>query len=268
MENYKFHPLSELFPLMTQDGIRELVLDMKNNGQEEAIVLFEGKILDGRNRYLACKMFNIIPIFEELKKGIDPLTFIISKNLYRSHLNTAQRCEIALKLLKIERKKAKARQIRTQFNGKTENNIPKYKSVCTNLLPTDYDQVKGKAIDISAKKVDVSPTTLRKVIQIKKVAKEDPKIKRKWEKAKANKEETEDKLSIESIYQEIKKKEGKEKLTEKRDSNSNNQVTCKDCKRIIQIAPCPHCMGQVIICHKKTYFLVRKSDANPCDLFL
>ncbi len=65
--------------------------------------------IDGRNRYLACKMFNIIPIFEELKEGIDPLTFIISKNLHRRHLNTAQKCEIALKLLKIERKKAKVR---------------------------------------------------------------------------------------------------------------------------------------------------------------
>jgi len=240
MENYEFHPLSELFPLMTQDGIRELGIDMKNNGQKEAIVLFEGKILDGRNRYLACKMFNIIPIFKELKEGIDPLTFIISKNLYRRHLNTAQKCEIALKLLRIERKKAKARQIRTQFNGKTESNIPKYKSVRNNMLPHDYDQVKGKAVNISAKKVDVSPTTLRKVIKIKKVAKKDPEIKKKWEKAKANEEETEDKLSIESIYQKIKKKENKEKTTEKGNSNSNNKVTCKDCKRIIQIAPCPH----------------------------
>ena len=148
-------------------------------------------------------MFNIVPIFEKLKEGIDPLTFIISKNLYRRHLNTAQKCEIALKLLKIEREKAKTRQIRIQFNGKTENNIPKYKSVRNNMLPTDYDQVKGKAVNISAKKVDVSPTTLGKVIKIKKVAKEDPEIKKKWEKVKAKEEESEDKLSIESIYQEI-----------------------------------------------------------------
>ncbi len=126
--------------------------------------------------------------------------------------------------------------MRTQFNGKTENNIPKYKSVCNNLLPTDYDQVKGKAVNISAKKVDVSPTTLRKVIKIKKVAKEDPEIKKKWEKAKANEEETEDKLSIESIYREIKKKEKKEKTTEKGNSNSNNKATCKDCKRIISFS--------------------------------
>ena len=96
--------------------------------------------------------------------------------------------------------------------------------------------MKGKAVNISAKKVDVSPTTLGKVIKIKKVAKEDPEIKKKWEKVKAKEEESEDKLSIESIYQEIKKKENKEKTTEKSNSNSNNKATCKDCKKIIQIA--------------------------------
>lgn len=102
----EFHPLSEFFPLMNQEGLRELGLEMKNNGQEEAIVLFEGKILDGHNRYLACKMVSIIPVFDELTENIDPLTFILGKNLYRSHLNTAQRCEIILRLLRIKRKKS------------------------------------------------------------------------------------------------------------------------------------------------------------------
>jgi len=238
MQNYEFHPLSAIFPLMNQEGIRELGLDMKNNGQEDAIVLFEGKILDGRNRYFACKMFEIITKFEELKEGIDPLTFIISKNLHRRHLNTAQRCEIALKLLRIERKKAKARQIRTQFKQKSKNNNLKSKeTVRVTLPPTENDLEKGKSIEITAKKANVSSRTLKKAIKIKEAAEKEPEIEKKWEKAKQNK------LSIESIYQEIKKKEGKEKKTEKGNSNSNNKATCKDCKRIIQIAPCPCCMG-------------------------
>lgn len=121
---------------------------------------------------------------------------------------------------------------------------------------------KGRSIEIIAKKVNIAPKTLKKAIKIKKAAENDPKIQEKWEKAKQNK------LSIESIYQEIKKKEEKEKATEKSDFDPDNQITCKDCKRVKQIAPCPHCMGQVVICQKKDYFLVRRSDADPCDLFL
>src|SRR5258706_14802421 len=58
---YEFHPLANIFPLMTDEEIDALGEDMLKQGQREPIVLFEGMILDGRNRYNAC-----------LRKGIEP----------------------------------------------------------------------------------------------------------------------------------------------------------------------------------------------------
>lgn len=49
-----FHPIANLFPLMTGDEYLALVEDIRANGLLEPVVLYEGKILDGRNRYNAC----------------------------------------------------------------------------------------------------------------------------------------------------------------------------------------------------------------------
>ena len=49
--NYEYHELANLFPLMDESQYSDLVADIKENGLVESIVLHEGKILDGRNRY-------------------------------------------------------------------------------------------------------------------------------------------------------------------------------------------------------------------------
>jgi len=51
----KAHPLADLFPMMSPSEHAELVADMRANGfrSGEEIVLLDGQILDGRNRYRA-----------------------------------------------------------------------------------------------------------------------------------------------------------------------------------------------------------------------
>jgi hypothetical protein len=55
MKTYKFHPLADLFPLMRGSDFAALLGDIQSNGLREKIVLYQGKILDGRNRYRACR---------------------------------------------------------------------------------------------------------------------------------------------------------------------------------------------------------------------
>src|SRR5262249_47734162 len=41
------HPLSKIFPPMSDDDFNELVTDIKTNGLQQPIVCYQGKILDG-----------------------------------------------------------------------------------------------------------------------------------------------------------------------------------------------------------------------------
>jgi hypothetical protein len=45
-----FHPLANTFPLMNGAEFNELVADVKRDGLREKITLYQGKVLDGRNR--------------------------------------------------------------------------------------------------------------------------------------------------------------------------------------------------------------------------
>ena len=50
------HPLSEAFPLLEGEELQALADDIKANGLREKLVVYDGMILDGRNRYAACTM--------------------------------------------------------------------------------------------------------------------------------------------------------------------------------------------------------------------
>jgi hypothetical protein len=103
MTKLEFHPLANRFPLIVGDEFERLVDDIRDNGQREPIVLFEGgKILDGRNRYRACIEAGVTPktrVFDPAKEG-SPEAFVISVNLKRRHLSGKQRRDFILELLK------------------------------------------------------------------------------------------------------------------------------------------------------------------------
>jgi N6-adenosine-specific RNA methylase IME4/ParB-like chromosome segregation protein Spo0J len=92
-----FHPLANLFPPLDGTEFDELVADIRANGLREPIILFEGAILDGRNRLRACEVAGIQTAFRPYR-GNDPLGYVISVNLRRRHLSESQRAMVAAKL--------------------------------------------------------------------------------------------------------------------------------------------------------------------------
>jgi hypothetical protein len=50
MDRLEFHPLAN----MSDEEVNDLGDDMLEHGQREPIWLYEGMVLDGRNRYNAC----------------------------------------------------------------------------------------------------------------------------------------------------------------------------------------------------------------------
>jgi ParB-like nuclease domain len=79
-----FHPAANLFPLLEVESpeFGELVDDIREHGLLQPIVLCDGKILDGRNRYRACQHAGIEPRFEEWS-GDSPTAYVLSLNLHR-----------------------------------------------------------------------------------------------------------------------------------------------------------------------------------------
>jgi len=94
------HPLSNIFPPMSDDDFNELVTDIKTNGLQQPIVCYQSKILDGIHRSKACNIAGCKPTFVEFK-GTDKEAeaFVISANIRRRHLNPEQRRNIIGKLL-------------------------------------------------------------------------------------------------------------------------------------------------------------------------
>lgn len=102
MNSIDFHPLANIFPMLAADELRALADDIRVNGLSEAITLHEGMILDGRNRYAACLTVSVIPRFRDYD-GDDPLSFVLSANLHRRHLDESQRAMVAARIATMDR---------------------------------------------------------------------------------------------------------------------------------------------------------------------
>lgn len=105
---YESHPIADALPLMDDRALHNLAEDIKQRGLRRKIVLWEGKILDGRCRGIACEMAKVEPEYEE-HLGDDPIGFVASENVYgRRHLNDAQRALSLQRLTKLNRQHVKA----------------------------------------------------------------------------------------------------------------------------------------------------------------
>ena len=101
---YTYHPAANCFPLLEGEEFDRLVADIQANGQENAITIINGtEILDGRNRYRACKQLGIVPkIHNWAGANKEAITFVISQNVSRRHLNESQRAVVAINLVDLD----------------------------------------------------------------------------------------------------------------------------------------------------------------------
>jgi phage N-6-adenine-methyltransferase len=113
----QWHEAASVLPLLAPEEMKELADDISANGLLNPVILHEGKVLDGRNRAIACKMAGIdVKVDYWKKNGISPMSWVVSQNLKRRHLTKSQLAICAAKAEPVYAKEAKERQ-RTSTGG-------------------------------------------------------------------------------------------------------------------------------------------------------
>ncbi len=95
---YPVHRAAELFPMMNAASLAALADDIREHGQREPVILFDGAVLDGRNRLRACELAGVAPRFvtvESYEVG-DPIDFVLSLNEKRRHMTDSQLATLAV----------------------------------------------------------------------------------------------------------------------------------------------------------------------------
>lgn len=98
-QKLQIHPAAKLMPLMTAEEWTQLKIDIEENGQREPVVLYQGQLLDGRNRLKVCRELNIPVRAVSLPEEEDPYLNVASLNLHRRQLSTSQKAAVAAKIM-------------------------------------------------------------------------------------------------------------------------------------------------------------------------
>jgi hypothetical protein len=175
----KHHPIADVWPMMDEDKLRELADDIQKNGQLVPVWLYEGKILDGRNRYAACKIAGVEPKTKDYT-GDEPTAFAVAMNDRRRHMNKGALAAVAAELEPHFAADAKRRQIRRPKSESVVEKVPQ--------------QTPRKAREEAAASVGVND---RYVSDAKKVKQEAPEV---FERLKAGK------ITLQDAKREVAKK--------------------------------------------------------------
>lgn len=138
----QFHEVANIFPLMGDEEFRALVGDIREHGQREPIWTYQGKIIDGRNRFKACEEIAIAPQFREWDGEGSLVAFVVSLNVHRRHMSGGQKAVVALDVERQLAEEAKRRQgFRTDISQKVDIGFGRATEQAANLLGTNRQYV-------------------------------------------------------------------------------------------------------------------------------
>jgi hypothetical protein len=202
-----WHPYACLLPESSDTELEELVRSIRQVGQLDPVIVYQGQILDGRHREQAIAEINrqnqvegkdtlklIYGYFQEGKTGPDidylALSMVEAKNLCRRDLNltVSQRAAIAVKFEEEFVRIAKAESDLRKGDG--------------SLAPVRGDEKDNYSSHKAAKKANVSP---RSVQMAKAVKKSNPEL---------FQDVADGKLPVKTAYNQIKPHSPKEKEPE------------------------------------------------------
>lgn len=103
------HPIADAFPQLAGDAFEHFAQDIATNGLREPIWLWNGKIIDGRQRYRACLAKRVEPRFRDWDGNGSLADFVVSLNVHRRHLSASQLAMVAATLIPFYQEESQAR---------------------------------------------------------------------------------------------------------------------------------------------------------------
>jgi hypothetical protein len=98
------HPHASLMPMMDDESFSRLRADIAKNGIRQPMVLYQGFVLDGRNRLKAARSLGLRlePSHFRTFEGDDEAAreFVISENMNRRQLNNKQKREFCKEMIR------------------------------------------------------------------------------------------------------------------------------------------------------------------------
>jgi hypothetical protein len=108
------HDMCAVFPRLPDEERELLRQSIIGNGMRFPIVLFEGKILDGRQRFEICRDEDVEPRFETFMGPGSAMAFVIDVNVRRRHLTQDETRSLLADLSKIAGLRQQAREKMTR----------------------------------------------------------------------------------------------------------------------------------------------------------
>ena len=152
------HPAAGAFPWLPEAELQALADDIAANGQQYKIVrLPDGRVVDGRNRELACLVAGEEPQYADQDMGEDDVVrLVLSRNVHRRHLDASQRAMAAAELANLSRGRPEINPSQDGLNG--EVNISQ--------------AVAATQLDVSAKSVERAAAVKKKAPELVEAVKE------------------------------------------------------------------------------------------------
>ena len=207
------HPLN-FFPEMNKEYSGKLEADIKANGFDKnyPIILYEGKILDGWNRYNACKRLGIEPPYQTFQSDkLDALKYVLRSN-NRRDLTSSQRAAIAAEA--DEMVKAIQQQIEVERRRKQAETLTN-----THAGVSDKKLTQTKPERSSQKIADTFNTNRTYITEAQKLRTENPEI---FEQIKSGQK------TISEVQKEEKKRQREEEIQRQREDIESGKAQLPD----------------------------------------
>ena len=160
----KYHEYANIYRMLSDSDLQKLAENIKTMGQILPITSYEGKILDGRNRYQACKIAKVDPRIDEYT-GDDPLGLIASLNDHRRHDEPSERAMVGARMANLKQGQMGNGRVESsmelstpiitieraaELSGSTPANIKRAKPIVQSGIQELQDMVDRSEISIRA----------------------------------------------------------------------------------------------------------------------